>query len=122
MDHALDSLFGRIFYGKPVSTFPEHALAVASFQATPFRGIADAVRCRHGSDSEAAMARSATTRKRKVFYATMQVTRVEEWFVEAEDADEARALLESGTGQRSQSGECIHLEIEKLIAEKAGTG
>jgi len=68
------------------------------------------------------MARSAITRKRKVFYATMQVTRVEEWFVEAEDAEEARALLESGTGQRSQSGECIHLEIEKLIAEKAGTG
>src|SRR5208282_5387914 len=27
-DHALDSLFGRIFYGKPVSTFPENALAV----------------------------------------------------------------------------------------------
>jgi hypothetical protein len=26
-DHALDSLFGRIFYGKPVSTFPENALA-----------------------------------------------------------------------------------------------
>ena len=25
-DHALDSLFGRIFYGKPVSTFPENAL------------------------------------------------------------------------------------------------
>jgi len=24
-DHALDSLFGRIFYGKPVSTFPENA-------------------------------------------------------------------------------------------------
>jgi branched-chain amino acid transport system substrate-binding protein len=27
-DHALDSLFGRIFYGKPVSTFPENALAL----------------------------------------------------------------------------------------------
>jgi hypothetical protein len=26
-DHALDSLFGHIFYGKPVSTFPENALA-----------------------------------------------------------------------------------------------
>jgi hypothetical protein len=25
-DHAPDSLFGRIFNGKPVSTFPENAL------------------------------------------------------------------------------------------------
>src|SRR5208282_4565495 len=31
-DHAPDSLFGRIFYGKPVSTFPENALAIAVLQ------------------------------------------------------------------------------------------
>jgi hypothetical protein len=36
-DHALDSLFGRIFYGKPVSTFPENALGAAAkrAQSTP---------------------------------------------------------------------------------------
>jgi hypothetical protein len=32
----------------------------------------------------------------KTFYATMHVTRVEEWFVEAESAEEARELLLSG--------------------------
>jgi len=61
------------------------------------------------------MARAATKRKRKIFHATMQVTRIEEWFVDAESAEEARALLESGGGQRAQVGECIHVEIDKLI-------
>ena len=37
------------------------------------------------------MARSAAKPKRKLFYATIQATRVEEWFVEAENAEEARA-------------------------------
>jgi hypothetical protein len=60
------------------------------------------------------MAPPATKRQRKLFYATMQVTRVEEWFVEAENADEARALLESGGGQRTQVGHCVHVEIDKL--------
>jgi hypothetical protein len=45
----------------------------------------------------------------------MQVTRVEEWFVEAEDEAQARALLESGAGQRIRIGECIHFEIDDLI-------
>jgi hypothetical protein len=61
------------------------------------------------------MARPATKRKLKPFHATMQVTRVEEWFVEAEDETQARALLESGAGQRIQIGECIHFEIDDLI-------
>jgi hypothetical protein len=60
------------------------------------------------------MARPATKSQRKLFYATMQVTRVEEWFVEAENMDEARALLESGGGQRAQVGQCVHFEIDKL--------
>jgi hypothetical protein len=86
------------------------------------------------SDSETATMRSATRRKldvievpavaaarpaarpkRRVFHATVQVTRVEEWFVEAETADEARVLLENGNGQRSQIGECTHFEIDNLI-------
>jgi hypothetical protein len=64
---------------------------------------------------KAAPARPAARPKRRVFHATVQVTRVEEWFVEAETADEARTLLESGNGQRSQIGECTHFEISHLI-------
>jgi hypothetical protein len=59
--------------------------------------------------------RSAAKIKRKTFHATMQVTRVEEWFVEAQSAEEARALLEAGGGHRVQVGECIQFEIEKLL-------
>jgi hypothetical protein len=58
--------------------------------------------------------RPATKRKRRLFHATVQVTRVEEWSVEAEDAEEARALLQGGSGQRSQIGECVHFEVETL--------
>jgi hypothetical protein len=60
------------------------------------------------------MPRSAPKRQTKVFHATVQVTRVEEWFVEAETADEARSLLENGSGHRSQLGECIYFEIDKI--------
>jgi hypothetical protein len=59
--------------------------------------------------------RPAAKFKRKTFHATMQVTRVEEWFVEAQSAEEARALLEAGGGHRAQIGECIQFEIEKLL-------
>lgn len=61
------------------------------------------------------MARFATNRQPKIFHATMRVTRVEEWFVEAESAEQARAVLENGGGHRGQVGECIHFEIDKLI-------
>jgi hypothetical protein len=51
----------------------------------------------------------------KTFCATMHVTRVEEWFVEAESAEEARELLLSGGGHRSGGiGECIHAEVEQI--------
>jgi hypothetical protein len=52
---------------------------------------------------------------RKLFHATMHVTRVEEWFVEAGSAEEAKELLESGQGERSQVGECVRLEFWELI-------
>jgi hypothetical protein len=61
------------------------------------------------------MARPAAKRRLKTFHASVQVMRVEEWFVEAEDEAEARALLESGGGHRGQVGECIYFEIDKLI-------
>jgi hypothetical protein len=60
------------------------------------------------------MARAAAKRKTKIFHATVQVTRIEQWFVEAETADEARGLLQSGHGHRSQRGECVHFEIHKV--------
>jgi hypothetical protein len=60
------------------------------------------------------MARSAAKRKRKLFYATVQVTRVEDWCVEAESAEEARALLASGEGERFRLGDCVHLEIQDV--------
>ena len=37
----------------------------------------------------------------KIFHAKMLVTRAEEWWVEAETAEEAQALLASGQGHHS---------------------
>jgi hypothetical protein len=50
----------------------------------------------------------------QTFYATMVVTRVEEWCVEAETPEEARALLAGGQGHRCQLGDCVHLELEAM--------
>ena len=47
----------------------------------------------------------------------MVVTRVEEWCVEAETAEEARMLLASGAGHRCTPGESIHAELDELIDE-----
>jgi hypothetical protein len=56
-------------------------------------------------------------RKRKMFQATMVVTRLEEWCVEASSPDEARALLASGNAHRCHIGDCLHLEVERFDAE-----
>jgi hypothetical protein len=61
------------------------------------------------------MAQPAAKHENKTFHALVQVTRVEEWSVEAGSAEEARALLQNGGGQRSGVGECVSLEIDKLI-------
>jgi hypothetical protein len=50
----------------------------------------------------------------KTFYATMVVTRLEQWCVEAETAEEARALLADGQGHRCQPGDCVHIELDAL--------
>jgi hypothetical protein len=50
----------------------------------------------------------------KMFYATVLVTRAEEWCVEAETAEEARELLGSGAGHRCHLGDCVHLEVERV--------
>ena len=53
-------------------------------------------------------------KKLKTFYASVQVTRVEDWCVRAETEDEARELLARGGGERCRLGDCVHLEIEDV--------
>jgi hypothetical protein len=53
--------------------------------------------------------------QRKIFHATMLVTRVEEWFIEAETVEEARELLSSGAGDRYGTGERVHIEVEQIL-------
>jgi hypothetical protein len=50
----------------------------------------------------------------KTFHATMTVTRLEEWCVEAETAEEARKLLAAGQGHRCHLGDCLHMELEAV--------
>lgn len=58
----------------------------------------------------------ARLRKRKtLFHASMQVTRLEEWCVEGETAEEARRLLESGEGHRCGLGECVDVAFAQLL-------
>jgi hypothetical protein len=64
------------------------------------------------------MAQAALKRKPApaltTFYATVLVTRMEEWCVEAESADEARELLAAGEGHRCHLGDLVHLEVERV--------
>jgi xanthine/CO dehydrogenase XdhC/CoxF family maturation factor len=41
----------------------------------------------------------------------VQVTRIEDWCVEAKTAQEARDLLASGQGERLRIGDCVYLEV-----------
>ena len=47
------------------------------------------------------------------------VTRVEQWWVEAESAQEARELLAAGHGHHHALGECVHVELEALLDDAA---
>jgi uncharacterized protein YbaP (TraB family) len=53
--------------------------------------------------------------KTRMFHARMLVTRVEEWCVEAETEEQARALLAAGAGHRCTPGESIQVEIDSLL-------
>jgi len=55
----------------------------------------------------------------KTFHATMFVTRAEQWWVEAETAEEAQALLAAGSGQNTGHGERVHVEVDEMT-EDAG--
>ena len=54
-------------------------------------------------------------RNRRMFHATVLVTRAEEWCVEAANADEARALLAAGDGYRCHLGDCVQIELQDIL-------
>ena len=54
-------------------------------------------------------------RSARPFHATMLVTRLEEWWVEAETAEEAQALLAAGDGHHAGLGERVHVELEGVL-------
>jgi hypothetical protein len=74
----------------------------------------------HGqSDSpkvRASMAVAALKRKSetelKTYHASVMVTRMEEWCVEARSPEEARELLAAGLGHRCHLGERMQFEVE----------
>jgi hypothetical protein len=63
------------------------------------------------------MPATAKNKKLRLFHASMQVMRLEEWCVEAESAEEAQALLASGAGHRCTQGEKFHVELDRLLDE-----
>jgi hypothetical protein len=62
----------------------------------------------------------ATRAKQKLrtYYATMVVTRAEEWCVDAGSAEEAMVLLAAGQGHRCHSGEVLDIELERILHEQ----
>jgi hypothetical protein len=60
------------------------------------------------------MTKIESGRKLKLFHATMQVTRAEQWCIEAETAEQARELFASGYGHRCDAGEYLHGELVRV--------
>lgn len=58
---------------------------------------------------------TATKTQTRLFHARMLVTRLEEWCVEAETAEEAAALLAAGVGHRCAPGESVQIELDELL-------
>jgi hypothetical protein len=57
--------------------------------------------------------------KLKTFHATMLVTRAEQWWVEAETAEEAQTLLAAGEGHHAALGERVYVELEGMLDDAA---
>jgi len=49
----------------------------------------------------------------RTFHATLAVTRLEEWCVDANTPEEAKALLAAGGGHRCHL-ECLHVELQQI--------
>ena len=60
------------------------------------------------------MSLTKETRHLKRFHGAMVVTRLEEWCVDAETVEEAKALLAGGDGHRCQLGDCLHVELVEM--------
>jgi hypothetical protein len=64
------------------------------------------------------------TRKRtalsesKIVHARMVVTRAEEWWVEADSPERAKALLSAGKAHRHTLGEMLHVELDEILVEE----
>jgi hypothetical protein len=68
--------------------------------------------------STAVNARPERQKKRlKLVRAIMQMTRIDEWCLEAETAKEARQVFASGLGNRCHLGDCIHAEVDRSLDE-----
>jgi hypothetical protein len=67
----------------------------------------------------AALKRQSQQPKLRTFHATMLVTRVEQWWVEAESAEEAQELLASGQGHHAAVGERVHVELGMMSDDAA---
>jgi hypothetical protein len=57
---------------------------------------------------------TAAKKKLKTFYASVHVTRVEDWCVQAESAEQARILVANGAGERCGIGDCVHIEVAEV--------
>ena len=53
----------------------------------------------------------------KTYHATMLVTRLEEWCVDASSPEQAEALLAAGQGHRCHLGEVAHIELDRMLSE-----
>ncbi len=60
---------------------------------------------------------TANKKKLRTFHGHMQVTRLEEWSVEAETAEQAKKLLAAGQGHRRAPGDSIHAEFVHLLED-----
>jgi len=47
----------------------------------------------------------------------MVVTRAEEWWVEADNTEQAEALLSAGKAHRHALGEMLHVELDEILVE-----
>jgi hypothetical protein len=57
--------------------------------------------------------------KLRTFHATMLVTRVEQWWIEAASAEEARELFASGQGHHAALGERVQVELSVMSDDAA---
>jgi hypothetical protein len=60
------------------------------------------------------MARSVAQRRPRLFHATLHVTRVEHWSIEAVSEEEARERLASGEGHRTHTGDRLSIELHTV--------